>query len=130
MNELEKYIKEHQKIKKKSCSFKEYLYYLMDKYGFEDNPDFYNKANISKQHWHTILEGKHQPKLSTVLKLVFTLKCDNDECKYLMKKAGYTLPSSSKFSLIIRYCLENKIYDLAQVNDLLTENGYDKQLIL
>ena len=62
--------------------------------------------------------------LETVLKLVFALRLNNQECKYLLKKAGYTLSSASTYSLIIRYCIENKIYDLNKVNDYLEEYGF------
>ena len=53
----------------------------------------------------------------------------NHECKYLLKKAGYTLASSSTYALVIRYCIENKIYDLDKVNEYLTQYGYEDSLI-
>ena len=63
------------------------------------------------------------------MKLAFALKVNNHECKYLLKKAGYTLSSSNRFALIIRYAIENRIYDLIEVNALLEENGYGDSLI-
>ena len=59
------------------------------------------------------------------IKLVFALRLNNHECKYLLEKAGYTLSSASTYSLIIRYCIENKIYDLNKVNDYLEEYGFN-----
>lgn len=49
MNKLDEYIKKHQIDEEKSASFTEYLYSLMDKYGFVDASTIYNKANISRQ---------------------------------------------------------------------------------
>lgn len=85
-----------------------YLYELMDKYGFKEASDLYNKANVSRQLYSSIISGKSNPSLNTSLKFVFALKANNHECKYSLKKAGYTLASASIYSLVIRYCLENK----------------------
>ena len=127
---LEEYIRDKQsRSKEKKDDFVDYLYYLMDKYGYEKSQDLYNKANISKQSWSAIISKKCNPSLNTCIKIVFTLRLNNHECKYLLKKAGYTLPSSSKYALIIRYCIENKIYDLYILNQYLTEYGFTKSLI-
>ena len=87
MNELEKYIKEHKVNKEKSQDFISYLYELMNKYGFDKNSDLYNKANITRQNWSSIISGKSTPSLNTTLKIVFALKLNNHECKYLLKKS-------------------------------------------
>jgi len=129
MKDLDLYIKKHQQSDLKTSDFVTYLYELMDKYGFDRNSDLYNKANISRQHWSLIISGKVNPSIQTIVKIVFVLKASNSECKYLMKKAGYTLASSSKYALIIRYCIENKQYDLEKLNDYLIEYGYQDSLI-
>lgn len=130
METLEQFINNHQSSKEKTSSFVEYLYSLMDKYGFDKNSDLYNKANITKQLWSSIISNKSHPSLNVCLKLAFALQVDNHECKYLLKKAGYTLASSNKYALIIRYCIENKIYDIYEVNKLLEANGYSDSLII
>ena len=124
MENLKEYISWHRVNKKKADDFVTYLYELMDKYGFDKNSDLYDKANISRQYWSKLINQERQPSLETTLKLVFALKLTNQECKYLLKKAGYTLASSSTYALIIRYSIENKIYDLNKVNDLLEEHGF------
>ena len=124
MESLKEYIVRHRTNKEKTNDFVTYLYELMDKYGFDKTSDLYDKANISRQYWSKIINKERQPSLETVLKIVFALKLQNHECKYLLKKAGYTLASSSTYALIIRYCIENKIYDLNKVNDLLEEYGF------
>ena len=127
---LDLYIQEHTKSKEKASSFVEYLYVLMDKYGFQNASDLYNKANISRQLWSSIISEKSNPSLNVCIKIVFTLKLTNAECKMLLKKAGYTLASSSKYSLIIRYAIENKIYDIYKLNELLEEYGFVDSLIV
>ena len=124
MESLKEYIVRHRINKEKTNDFVTYLYELMDKYGFDKNSDLYEKANISRQYWSKIINKERQPSLETVLKIVFALKLQNHECKYLLKKAGYTLASSSTYALIIRYCIENKVYDLNKVNDYLEEYGF------
>lgn len=130
METLEEFIKRHKSSKEKTSSFVEYLYSLMDKYGFSNASDLYNKANISRQLWSSIISEKSNPSLNVCLKIAFALRVSNHECKYLLKKAGYTLASSNKFALIIRYAIENKIYDIYVVNELLENNGYADSLIV
>ena len=130
MESLEEFISKHRTTKEKTSSFVEYLYSLMNKYGFDNPSDLYNKANISRQLWSSIISEKSNPSLNVCLKIAFALKATNHECKYLLKKAGYTLASSNKFALIIRYAIENKIYDIDDVNDLLEKNGYSDSLII
>ena len=124
MESLKEYIARHRINKEKTNDFVTYLYELMDKYGFDKTSDLYDKANISRQYWSKIINKERQPSLETVLKIVFALKLQNHECKYLLKKAGYTLASSSTYALVIIYCIENKIYDLNKVNDYLEEFGF------
>lgn len=127
---LNEYIQFKQsKTREKQSDFVEYLYLMMDKYGYSKSSDLYTKANISKQSWSSIVSKKCNPSLSTCIKIVFALKLQNRECKYLLKKAGYTLPSSNKYALIIRYCIENEIYDLYELNKYLIEYGYTKSII-
>ena len=128
--ELDYFIEQHSKTKEKTIGFVEYLYSLLDKYGIENPADIYNKANISRQLWSSIISNKSNPSVNVCLKIVFAMKLNNHECKYLLKKAGYTLASSNKYALIIRYAIENKIYDINEVNDLLEEYGYADSLII
>ncbi len=102
----------------------------MDKYGYVNASSLYDKANISRQLWSSIVSEKSNPSLNVCLKIAFAMGVDNHECKYLLKKAGYTLASSNKYGLIIRYAIENRIYDIYKVNELLENNGYADSLIV
>ena len=45
-----------------------------------------------------------------------------DELEYLLSSAGYALMPSSRQDVIIRYCVEQGIYRLRDVNELLYEH--------
>ena len=124
MEDLKTYITRHKLNKEKADDFVIYLSNLIKEHGLTKDSEVYNKANISRQTWSSIMSGKVTPQLNNLIKIVFALELDNHECKYLLKKAGYTLSSSNNYYLIIRYCIENKIYDLSKLNDYLTEYGY------
>lgn len=129
-DELELYIEHHQKNVEKSQSFVEYLYTLMDKYQISNAGDIYNKVSISRQLWSSIISGKSSPSLSVCVKIALSMHLNNHECKYLLKKAGFTLASSSRFALIIRYAIENKIYDIYEVNELLINHGCEDFILV
>ena len=126
--DLKQYIEFHRQNKERSCDLVTYLYYLMDRSGL-DAPSLYQKANLSRQLYSSIISGKSKPSLNVLIKIAFALQLNNHECKLLLKKASYTLSSSSTFSLIIRYCIENRIYDLRQLNGYLLAYGYEDRLI-
>ena len=129
MEDLKTYIAKHKLNKEKADDFVIYLSNLIKEHGYTKDSEVYNKANISRQTWSSIMSGKVTPQLNNLIKIVFALELDNHECKYLLKKAGYTLSSSNNYYLIIRYCIENKIYDLSKLNDYLSEYGYTDSLI-
>lgn len=56
-----------------------------------------------------------------MIAIAFELRLDSKTSKNLIKRAGYILTSGIDFVLIIRYCIENKIYDLLTVHELLSE---------
>jgi hypothetical protein len=86
--------------------------------------EVYKKALIDRRHYSKIISNKnYKPTLSTVVAFVLALKLGSKESKVLIKSAGYILSSRSEFALIIRYCIDNKIYDLNEVNLLLYEKG-------
>lgn len=130
MENIEEYIKSHQRNSEKTQSFVEYLYSLMATHNIENPSDIYNPANISRQLWSSIISEKSSPSLNACVKIALAMHLDNHECKYLLKKAGYTLASSNRFALIIRYAIENKIYDIYKVNELLMNNGCEDQVLI
>ena len=82
--------------------------------------DVYKRANIDRNLFSKIRNDKYyQPKKITAIALAIGLKLNLDETLDLIGKAGYTLTHSSKFDIIIEYCLEHEIYDVYKINELL-----------
>ena len=46
-----------------------------------------------------------------------------DEAKDLLASAGFALSRSSKTDIIVAYFLQNKIYDMFEINDVLDAYG-------
>ena len=63
------------------------------------------------------------PNKKTVLAFTIALELSLDEAKDLLGSAGFALSRSSKTDVIIAYFLQNKIYDMFEINDVLDAYG-------
>lgn len=100
-------------------SFSEMLLRLIDERGMTD-PDAYHKAWVDRRVFSKIRSNKdYTPLKKTAVSFVMALELDPDTAEELLMKAGYALSNSSKWDIIIRYCIEHGIYNLFDVNDIL-----------
>lgn len=84
------------------------------------NADCYKKANIDKKLFSKIANDVHyNPKKTTAVALAISLELSLEETNELLAKAGYVLSRSNYFDIIIRYCIEHKIYNIHDVNIIL-----------
>ena len=114
-------------LKQEDAGFTETLLRLIDNSGKKDS-EIYKKALLSKQHFSKIRNNPaYKPTKQTAIALALALELDLDAAKDLIGRAGYALTNSSKFDLIIRYCIENKKYDVVEINCVLFD--HDQSLL-
>ena len=102
-------------------SFSECLIRMIDERDLKD-PDVYKKANIDRKLFNHIINDKdYRPKKQTAVALAIGMGLNIHDTDTLLERAGFVLSRSSKFDLIIRYCIENGIYDIYRINEILFE---------
>ena len=122
MKYLDKYIETQRNDKIKTMPFIDYIYFIMDMKNLTPS-EVYKNADIDRRTWSKIISNQMIPSLEMTVKIAIGLQLTNEECKILLKKLNYTLSRSSDFALVIRYCLDNKIYSLIKINEILYEKG-------
>lgn len=108
-------------------TFQQSLLGMIDRKGLTDAL-VYRRANIDRRLFSKIrCNENYKPSKSTALALAIALELNLDETTDLLGRAGLALSPSSVSDLIVRYCIENGIYDIYEVNAILYE--YDQQLL-
>ena len=106
-------------LRKTDEGFSEHLQRLIQDSG-EKPSEIYNRANVTKQHFSKIINNPgYQPKKTTAVAFAIALKLNLEQTQDLLGRAGYALTNSSKFDVIIRYFIENKQYDIHEINMVL-----------
>ena len=104
-----------------SEDFTELLIRVLSEKGYKNNyPDFYRKAEIDRRLFSKIVSEAYEyhPDIKTVFKLIIGLELQIDEATQMLNTAAYdfgTIP----FNLVIRYCIENRIYHHEQIDQYL-----------
>ena len=114
-------------LKQADAGFTQTLLKLIDERGKKDS-EVYKKANLTKQHFSKIRNNPdYRPTKPTAIALALALELDLEGTRDLIGRAGYALTNSSKFDLIIRYFIENRVYDVVKINCVLFE--HDQNLL-
>lgn len=114
-------------LRQQDAGFSETLLHLIDQTGKKDSA-IYKKANISKQHFSKIRNNPgYKPTKSTALAFAIALELDVEQTRDLIGRAGYAMTNSSKFDLIVRYFIEQRNFNILEINMALYE--FDQPLL-
>ncbi|MDR0909056.1 MAG: helix-turn-helix transcriptional regulator [Spirochaetaceae bacterium] len=86
--------------------------------------ELYTRACIDRRLYSKIIsKADYRPSKNTVIAFGLALHLGLSDMQNLLAKAGFALSNSSVFDLVILFCLENQIYKIDEVNELLYGQG-------
>ena len=118
-----------QRLSHQMDTFSEYLLYLIESKGMT-NAQVYKRALVDKKTFSKIKNNKNaHPQKITAMCLCVGAMLNLDESRDLLERAGYALSPCEVTDVIFSYFIENKIYDMIELDIQLEEHG-EKSIIV
>lgn len=85
-------------------------------------PDVYKRVFMDKKTFNKIInDTQHQPSKRSALQLAIALRLNLDEARDFIAKAGYAFNPSNRFDVVLSYMIENKNYNIIEIDAVLFE---------
>lgn len=100
-------------------TFSELLLHYIDLSSLTDIA-VYKKASIDRRLFSNIRSNKnYHPSFGTITLFALALELNTSDYENLLHSASYALPQNSYINITLKYCFDNKIYDINTVNSLI-----------
>ena len=109
-------------LKRENPSFAAMLVkYVNERFG-GDAPKVYNAAHVSRKTYSAIAGNELRPVSKAIaVQFALALNLTRTEADAFLKAAGYAFSPAILEDIIVCACIEEKVYDIADVNGLLVE---------
>jgi hypothetical protein len=111
------------KLQSIADGFADTLFAFIDQKGMTDVA-CYRRANLDRKTFSKIRCRQHyRPTKNTAIALAIALRLTMEETDHLLRTAGLSLSPSEPFDTIVTYFIENKIFDVDEINRALLHFG-------